>query len=440
MERDSFEVLQETVIAPGLCLRCGACMGVCPLGSVVPDARAYPVQSGRCTSCGLCLAACPGKEVDFPGLERLIFGGSYDPATLHGTHRNLYLGWAADGAIRSAGASGGVITGLLAHLVRAGRIGGAIVCAPDPAIPYGSAAVLASDEGTLRRGAQSRLTFIPVLRLLKELPPGPLPWAVVALPCQVHALRKLEQAAPALVARVGLIVGLYCHFNLELDAVTDLLRLHHIDPRDVARVEYRGGDWPGSIRAVFPDGRARPLHRVGYKEAVTVLLRLYSPLRCHLCIDPSNEFADLAVGDVWAKDYSGEWAVEKSSLITQRTERGGRALEEARRAGALVLKELPPEKFSRRHLSFFREKKENAFVRIARRARRGAPVPAYGFGPPPIGLGRRMRERILNVSFLAGRRPRLRRALLRLYLSPAGLLLAGLNNLRKYLAKDFKHD
>jgi coenzyme F420 hydrogenase subunit beta len=247
----------------------------------------------------------------------------------------------------------------------------------------------------------------------------------------------METAAPGLARRVGLIVGLFCHFNLELRSVLDLLAANGVDPAALARLEYRGGPWPGGIRAVLRDGRTVPLHRVGIKEVMTFLLRRYSPPRCHLCVDAAAEFADVAVGDFWAIDYRGDLAVDKHSLVLARSERGVAALATAREAGALALRELPPEAFSRRTLAFFREKKHNAWLRIGRRARRGLPVPRYGLPPPPLAGADRRREAVnrLTMSFRCGR---LNRLLTALYVSRAGALLVRLNERRKKALKNFR--
>ncbi len=57
----------ELLLAPALCLRCGACADACPRGVARPAAEA-PSDGARCARCGACVAACPSGARRLAGL------------------------------------------------------------------------------------------------------------------------------------------------------------------------------------------------------------------------------------------------------------------------------------------------------------------------------------------------------------------------------------
>ena len=42
------------------CLKCGACVGACPVGAISIDAKGQvTIDPSKCISCGTCYAVCP---------------------------------------------------------------------------------------------------------------------------------------------------------------------------------------------------------------------------------------------------------------------------------------------------------------------------------------------------------------------------------------------
>lgn len=432
MEKKSFSHLQQDVIDRGLCARCGVCVGVCPVGVIGLDAERFPVLSGRCTSCGFCVRCCPGGDVDLPALSQQLFAAAYDPADLQGYTENLFISHPVNQAVRLAGASGGLVTGLLLYLLAKGEIQGAVVVRMDPGKPYQSQGFLATTAEEIRDAAQSKYCLTPSMEILRELRRREGRFAVVALPCQVQGLRKLAAVDPRLAEKIAYIFGLYCNCNLNPNGHLEAIQACGIGLDEVARFDFRGGGWPGGFNVTRKDGTEVYLHPgIIIKDVMNIMFRLFGGWRCYLCTDALAEFADLSFGDHWAIDYSDSLGkMERCTLVSQRTAKGLRLLEQAMADGAVVLHPLPRERASRRILNMARGKKSRSFVRLRRLAARGEPVPDFHCDiprPPAVAF---RKEWLYRLFFLL-RGPRARRFVLRVLFSPVGAFLDRVNARRK---------
>lgn len=427
----SFTELQERVIAQGLCARCGICAGVCPVHVIGFNARLYPQLTGKCTDCGFCNRCCPGGDVDYPALSRRLFQAEYDSGDLQGYTKKLLVSHPQEREVRYAGASGGLVTGLLLYMLGKGEINGALVVAMDPEKPYRSKGILATTEEQIRDAAQSKYCITPSMEVLGQLRRKKGKFAVVALPCQIHGLRKLEEVDPGLADKIVCILGLYCNCNLEPNGHVEAIQACRIKLDDVARFNFRGGGWPGGFFVQKKDGTQVPLHSINIKNVMNVMFRLFGAQRCYLCSDALAEYADLSFGDFWAFDYTGELAkLERCTLVSQRSERGMALLNRALSDGAISMHELPKERASKRILNMAREKKLRSRVRMYRLHRKGQPIPDFHSNLVPPELNARFYDMLYRF-FELFRGVTGRTFILRILFSPLGVVLDRLNIMRK---------
>lgn len=413
-------------VRDGLCHRCGACVGFCPAGTFALQ-DGYPVQAGECVRCGTCVKVCSGLAVDYPALGRQVYGeGGYAFGPTMGPVRGVWLAAAAEPAVRRRGASGGAITQLLLHWLETGRIKGALVVVEDPDEPARGKGMIARTREDLLCSAQSRYTTAPSLAALREIRAEEGPFALVGLPCQIHALRQRQATDARWRARVPWTIGLFCHYNLPWESSKLAAALVAPKGERLAHANFRQRDergWPdNSLEFVFTDG-SRWRSPYGPAQTFNVMSRV-SPLgRCLQCLDATAELADFGVGDPWIRDADGGWKYHDSdgwSVLVAHTARGEQLVREALAAGALTGRTIPAAEVERGQRSMMVEKKERTAFRLRVRRALGWPVPRYPMPLPATAPAQRRKELIFWFTRLAPVVPAVQRWLVRLGFSPLG--------------------
>jgi coenzyme F420 hydrogenase subunit beta len=436
----SFVELQHNIIDKDLCARCGVCIGVCPVNAIGLDEDAYPELIERCTDCGFCTKCCPGGEVDYPVLSKSVFGTSYIPDTLEGHVESRYVCHSLNEEDRNNGASGGMVTALLVYMLEKGKIDGAVVVGMDAEIPYRTKGILATTIDEIRDAAKSKYCITPSMEVFQEIRKRGGRYAVVALPCQIHGLRKMASVDGNLSGKIVCILGLYCHSNMNLNGHLEALEVSRIPLNDVARFEFRGGGWPGGFYVTKKDGSSISLHKINIKNVMTVMFRLYGADRCGVCVDALAEYADLSFGDFWAFDYTADFSdLERCTLISQRTQVGLKILREAEADGAIAMHLLPEERMSKRILAMARGKKSRAFLRLRQRESKGMPKPSYKFEFPVSTMNAKGGEAFLRINSII-RGKRMRKLILSILFSPLGIVLNRINIARKNILLNYHNN
>jgi coenzyme F420 hydrogenase subunit beta len=389
------ETLLETVVDTGLCTRCGTCVGACPADNITiddPVGACLPVAAAACTSCGLCLEGCPGASVDFAPLEKALFGDAV-PNRLLGVVRGAYLAHASNALIRRKGSSGGMVTAMLLDLVGRGESKGAVLFAPHRTEPWRGSGRIASSPDEILAAAQSRYHLSPLNTALGDIHGAQGDYAYVGLPCQIHGLRKLQEAGWGRAdLRLSPVIGIYCGNNLYYEATRVMLRKLGVKrPEDVAELSYREGPWPGSFSARTRDGVVRSISKFDFNQVIP----FYINRRCLFCVDLTNELSDISVGDGWAKEGSADgW-----SVVLIRSETGQRLFDHAVRSGVIEAEPITVEAAERMHPYPFDLKKTGSFLRLGLWRRWGCAVPRYDRPGPRATAGRRLFEILLSLQF-----------------------------------------
>ncbi len=320
-ESSSLERLRREVMAPGLCLACGACVGLCPHLLFYDGRVAAP---DTCTiGDGRCYHLCP--QVDPEGMRSRLFAArGHKPDEPLGPVLETWQARATAADLAGRVQYGGVVSTLAALALESGLVEAMALTAAGPqGSPRG---VLARNRQEVLAAAGSNYAAGGGLSVLNRAlaQPGPEgPLGLVGLPCQVLAAAAMRghPAYPAAGKRLALVIGLFCTWNLDARRLRRLLAREGVEgpvqrsdipppPAEVLRVSGERGEWE------IPLERVR---RVGLAG-------------CARCPDMTAELADLSVG---AREGRPRW-----NTVLVRTPAGARLLARAREQGLLETEPL----------------------------------------------------------------------------------------------------
>jgi coenzyme F420 hydrogenase subunit beta len=328
-----------------LCNFCGTCIGICPSGALTSDYEAgKPVfNESKCTQCSLCYLHCQGIKVDFSELDATFKGGDKFDTYLK-SYQKCFLGHSEDDQIRRKGASGGSVTRLLVYMLEKKLVDGVILPRNKPDQKWLFRPEIVTDIKTIKASSQSKYCLIPTNEILKTLKDKKGKYAIVALPCQIHSLRKLQNEGNKHAKKIEYILALICGHNMEYGATTFGMKKLKINKEDVIDVKYREhGDWPGGLSFHLKNGERKGINFFNYHY----LNAVYLPNRCRLCPDYYGNYSDISFGDSWLVRLLGRGMNERGlpkgwSSIIVRTKKGLSLIESAQKDGAMHLEEIEP--------------------------------------------------------------------------------------------------
>lgn len=418
-----------------LCTRSGTCIGVCPTRALSVGENRYPqLNVDLCINCGLCRKVCPGGDVNYRKLSELTFGRQNGSMDFDGHVEKTYVGYAGDARFRQGGAGGGVITALAWHLLRTKQVDGCIVTRMRPDRPWEGEVYIARTYDELKQSRQSKYTIIPVNTIFQELQKIDGVFALIALPCQIHGFRKVQREKSKLAAKIKIVIGLFCASSLEPYVAEEMLRIKGIHKNDIKNFNFRGGEWPGRIRAILKNGGIRNLHYSNFKDgAINYLMYLYSPPRCQMCIDGSSEFADISVSDAWTRDAKGNYIFRSQSRLLVRTPAGSELIASAIAGGDLCAQDVSSDAHYKTHKLHARKKGRTVYIRLSRRQRFGQVVPCYDrmLAEHEISKSERRTEQLESLLMRLGRIRAIRIPLFALLTSRYGIPFVKMRQFRK---------
>jgi len=314
--------LVDEVINQGICVRCGACVGLCPYFQYF-DGRV--VVMDRChADTWKCVQLCP--RLDYDGTSLDAESSCYAEGGEIGTYRQVVMARAGDNKIRERGQYGGVVSALLICALEKGYVKSAVLTGAGGKDSPGGKTV--RNRQDVLRCAGSRYSAAGGLSALnRAIEAGEDRLGVVGLPCQMEALARMSLMKPdgeERAGRIALKIGLFCTWAVDYRQLEAFLERQGIEgsakkfdipppPAEKFQVQTEKG-WKD-----FPLSDIRPLIQKG----------------CALCRDMAAERADISVGAVEGREG---W-----NTVIIRTEAGAGMINTAIEAGWLETDELPVE-------------------------------------------------------------------------------------------------
>ncbi|MCU4741317.1 Coenzyme F420 hydrogenase/dehydrogenase, beta subunit C-terminal domain [Natronoglomus mannanivorans] len=318
-----FRDLDEAVIESDRCIQCGTCVAACPSDSIgIDETTGRPTLVRMCTGCSRCWDFCPRSGLRYErvlefGEEPEVEASATDDsrAGTVGAQETTYAARARDTATNDAGQDGGAVTTLLAELLEAGEIDGAIVAGEREDEPLRGEAVLATSREELLATAGSvysqtmQLGRIHDLLEASDIDERDPQLALVGTPCVIEGAAALERYDwDGETDPIALTVALMCTRSFEHERLRSSIADCGVDPAAVEKLDVSDG----VLYASDDDGETL------LEEAIdtfdTAALR-----GCAECADFVGGAADISAGSVGSD--------ESFTTMVVRTDRGERAWE-----------------------------------------------------------------------------------------------------------------
>ncbi len=362
-----------------MCTGCGACAYLRPAQIRMRDVEAEglrPVlgdtpESRRAAA--EALAVCPGHELAqdpraFPAETIASLRDGWGPVL------ELWEGYASDDEVRHAASSGGAATALALACIEVLGFAGTLHIRARPDAPDRNETVLSTGRAELLAATGSRYAPASPCDGLGLVETAAAPCVFIGKPCDVAAASKARAMLPALDAKLGLTIGIFCAGTPSTRGTHEMMKRMGVLPADgVENVRYRGRGWPGLARVEIERNGAHREFTQTYQESWG-LLQAFRQWRCYVCADHTGEFADIAVGDPWYREIpQGE---PGRSLILIRNARGKKIFDAAVAAGYLTVERSTPDTLERSQPELLRTRGA-IFGRIWTTRLMGAAAPSY---------------------------------------------------------------
>ena len=326
----------EEIVGNGLCLGCGLCRSIAGRNQIdlvmTPQGRERPLVRRPLERADLerINAVCPGTRIG--GTDTAACNTAMHD-TVWGAAERLSIGYARDPLVRFRGSTGGVLTALGQFLLSSSRVNFVLHVGASRSAPMRSERRLSFDAAAVLDGAGSRYGPVAVLTDFCEILERAEPFALIAKPCDVTAVRNLGRIDARVDRYMRYALTLVCGGASDLRKSAEVLQHFRIHESELALFRYRGHGNPGLTRIETKDGRAFELT---YQQLWEDESKWMIQPRCRICPDAIGLEADIAASDVWP---GGSPAGEDAGFngIIVRTARGLELYEAAVAAGALTI-------------------------------------------------------------------------------------------------------
>ena len=328
------------VVTGGLCIGCGLCAGIAGRGRLsmlmTPEGRERPVaDDGPLPDAILerINAVCPGTRIEGARPETLPADAEIDPVWGPVVPSSLAIVHASDSEVRYRGASGGVLTALGQYLLGTNEVAAVLHVKATPDAPMRSVATVSETPDAVLDAAGSRYGPAAVLVNLEALLARGVPFAVIAKPCDIGAVRRMMEIDDRARKLVRYCLTLVCGGASDLGKSRSVLDHLGVAEEELRLFRYRGHGNPGLTRIETRDGCGFELT---YRDMWADEGAWGIQPRCKICPDAIGEAADLVASDCWpGADPDGD--DDGFNAVMARTETGRRLFEGAVADGVLTV-------------------------------------------------------------------------------------------------------
>jgi coenzyme F420 hydrogenase subunit beta len=313
-----FQALNDLVIDKQNCVFCGACITLCPrigMNEKEPKLLEYDPE------CSTCFRYCPRTYFPTEMFEEELFNGDASRSYSLGYYQKLVAAKSNDEAVLKIAQNGGVVSSLLIHALDSGLIDGVLLTDKDD--KWFPKPVIARTPDEILACVGSKYTISPTLitysEAIREYKLEKL--AFVGVPCQIHAVRKLQLSSPLSeeYGKFKLIIGLYCLSTYTYDLLKTFVQgelgipLSTVEKFDVSNGDFYVYKKDGSVKQI-------PIEKTSQ----------FKWSSCQFCKDYSAEIADISIGS--AGTFSNDW-----NSVLLRTDIGAKIFNDAVKSNKITI-------------------------------------------------------------------------------------------------------
>ena len=328
----AYNLLKRDIIDNNFCTSCGACEAACPLGVLRLEGeqvRRLQDCSKSADLCPICYEICPHSETLLIRSLEPVYESPLNSVAV-GYLRKILLAQSKEPAIREKSHDGAVVTTLLDYGVRKGIFDSAIVSQTDEetaAKPKPTVALVSDD---IYGSIGSKFFPSPVIKTYGEAVDNYVKnkIALVALPCQALALRKIDAWNHRISGKTKILLGLFCFGALSGKSFLNFIEKEYkIKQSEIKKIYIADNLFVETSKGKIgiPIAKAKEHILPG----------------CRTCIDYTSEVADISVGSAYPlKDWS---------VVIIRTKAGEEFFNRALEDGVINIRniEQEPEVFER---------------------------------------------------------------------------------------------
>lgn len=312
-------ISRREVARSGLCIGCGGCLAIAaPDGAAMAwDKQGFRKPAGPepwlAAPDARLARTCPFSPT--VANEDMIAEARFPQAAVAdariGRFQSAWVGHAEEGAFRTDGSSGGMVSWVAAELLRRGLIDGVAHVVPsDPENGSFFTYRISRTLQDLRGGAKSRYYPVDMAEVLREIRETPGRYAVIGVPCFIKAVHLLRAEDPILRDRIAFTLGLFCGHQKSARLVESFAWQLDTPMNEVTAVDYRLKDasrpanWYRA-HLTLQDGSTRGQDWWHLADGDWGA-GFFQNSACSYCDDVVAETADIAFGDAWLEPYSSD--------------------------------------------------------------------------------------------------------------------------------------
>jgi len=308
--------VEEHIVNFNSCIGCGICELVCPeecITMVQDDFLSFKPQVNydKCTPCLGCVKVCPDSFHLINKVEKQLERHKKDDKYI-GNYIDTYYGYTLKKEERSKSTSGGILTRLFEELLVKKLIDAVIVVRSDELKSveddiYASSSVVKDIEG-ISKGRGSKYISIDYHKTLKEIKEKKLKVAMVATPCVVTGLRKLQEVDLFYKEHIKFIFSFTCGHTCQPIFAKKLIE-YKKKPNSFNEIKFRSKTDAKSAE----DFKFETLSKNKINTSIDFKKDIYGQLwnahafmeeKCLKCDDVFARHADITVMDAWG--YSND--------------------------------------------------------------------------------------------------------------------------------------